>query len=186
MSMNPGETTSPLASMVCRPLRGLAETARILPAVIPTFRTASSPDSGSITWPFAITRSNFCAWHARAAASPNSIADRIIGRTVSSRFKSMRTLVTGAQGCIGSWVVKRLIEGGHEVVTFDVNESLERLGMIASPEIIRKVDRRTGRIEDGAAFKKLVRDEQIDHIVHLAAVLMPFCQRNPVEGALIN
>lgn len=98
----------------------------------------------------------------------------------------MRTLVTGAQGCIGSWVVKRLIEGGHEVVTFDVNESLERLGMIASPEIIRKVDRRTGRIEDGAAVKKLVRDEQIDHIVHLAAVLMPFCQRNPIEGALIN
>ena len=98
----------------------------------------------------------------------------------------MRTLVTGAQGCIGSWVVKRLIEGGHEVMTFDVNESLERLGMIASPETIRKVDRRTGRIEDGAAFKKLVRDEQIDHIVHLAAVLMPFCQRNPVEGALIN
>ena len=98
----------------------------------------------------------------------------------------MRTLVTGAQGCIGSWVVKRLIESGHEVVTFDVNESLERLGMIAAPEIIRKVDRRTGRIEDGAALKKLVRDEQIDHIVHLAAVLMPFCQKNPVEGALIN
>ena len=98
----------------------------------------------------------------------------------------MRTLVTGAQGCIGSWVVKRLIEAGHEVVTFDVNESLARLGMIASPEIIRKVDRRTGRIEDGAALKKLVRDEQIDHIVHLAAVLMPFCQKNPVEGALIN
>jgi nucleoside-diphosphate-sugar epimerase len=98
----------------------------------------------------------------------------------------MRTLVTGAQGCIGSWVVKRLIEGGHEVVTFDVNESLERLGMIASPDIVKNVDRRTGRIEDGAAIKKLVRDEQIDHIVHLAAVLMPFCQRNPVEGALIN
>ncbi len=98
----------------------------------------------------------------------------------------MRTLVTGAQGCIGSWVVKRLIEGGHEVITFDVNESLARLGMIASPEIIRKIDRRTGRIEDGAAVKKLVRDEQIDHIVHLAAVLMPFCQKNPVEGALIN
>jgi nucleoside-diphosphate-sugar epimerase len=98
----------------------------------------------------------------------------------------MRTLVTGAQGCIGSWVVKRLIEGGHEVVTFDVNDSLARLAMIAAPELIRKVDRRTGRIEDAAALKKLVRDEQIGHIVHLAAVLMPFCQKNPVEGALIN
>lgn len=98
----------------------------------------------------------------------------------------MRILVTGAQGCIGSWVVKRLIEGGHEVITFDVNDSLARLEMISGPDVVRKVARRTGRIEDGAALKKLVRDESIDHIVHLAAVLMPFCQKNPVEGALIN
>jgi nucleoside-diphosphate-sugar epimerase len=98
----------------------------------------------------------------------------------------MRTLVTGAQGCIGSWVVKRLIEQGHEVVTFDVNDSLARLTMIAGPEIAGKVDRRTGRIEDTAGVKKLVREAEISHIVHLAAVLMPFCQKNPVEGGLIN
>jgi nucleoside-diphosphate-sugar epimerase len=98
----------------------------------------------------------------------------------------MRTLVTGAQGCIGSWVVRRLIEQGHEVVTFDISDSLERLGMIAGPEITRRVDRRIGRIEDTAAVKKLVRDLEISHIVHLAAVLMPFCQKNPVEGGLIN
>jgi nucleoside-diphosphate-sugar epimerase len=98
----------------------------------------------------------------------------------------MRTLVTGAQGCIGSWVVRRLIEQGHDVVTFDVNDSLARLAMIAGPEITHKVDRRTGRIEDTAAVKKLVRELGISHIVHLAAVLMPFCQKNPVEGGLIN
>jgi nucleoside-diphosphate-sugar epimerase len=98
----------------------------------------------------------------------------------------MRTLVTGAQGCIGSWVVKRLIEQGHEVVTFDVNDSMARLAMIAGPEITSKVDRRIGRIEDSAAVKKLVKELEISHIVHLAAVLMPFCQKNPVEGGLIN
>jgi nucleoside-diphosphate-sugar epimerase len=98
----------------------------------------------------------------------------------------MRTLVTGAQGCIGSWVVRRLVEQGHEVVTFDVNDSLARLAMIAGPEIASKVDRRTGRIEDTAEVKKLVREGEISHIVHLAAVLMPFCQKNPVEGGLIN
>jgi nucleoside-diphosphate-sugar epimerase len=98
----------------------------------------------------------------------------------------MRTLVTGAQGCIGSWVVKRLIEAGHEVVTFDVNDSLARLEMIAGPELAAKVDRRVGRIEDTETVKKLVHDEQIGHIVHLAAVLMPFCKNNPVQGGLIN
>jgi nucleoside-diphosphate-sugar epimerase len=98
----------------------------------------------------------------------------------------MRTLVTGAQGCIGSWVVRRLIEQGHEVVTFDVNDSLARLEMISSPEIAAKVDRRVGRIEETETVKKLIRDEEITHIVHLAAVLMPFCQKNPVQGGLIN
>jgi nucleoside-diphosphate-sugar epimerase len=98
----------------------------------------------------------------------------------------MRTLVTGAQGCIGSWVVKRLIEQGHEAVTLDVNDSVARLEMIAGPEIAAKVDRRTGDIEDTAAVKKLVREEEISHIIHLAAVLMPWCQKNPVHGGLIN
>ncbi len=98
----------------------------------------------------------------------------------------MRTLVTGAQGCIGSWVVKRLIEAGHEVVTFDINDSLARLEMISDAGVVAKVNRRVGKIEDTAAVKKLVKDEGITHICHLAAVLMPFCAKNPVEGALIN
>jgi len=98
----------------------------------------------------------------------------------------MRTLVTGAQGCIGSWVVSRLIEQGHEVVAFDTNDSLARLEMISTPEIVRKVDRRVGRIEDTAAVKKLIAEGGFSHIVHLAAVLMPFCQKNPVEGGMIN
>jgi nucleoside-diphosphate-sugar epimerase len=34
--------------------------------------------------------------------------------------------------------------------------------------------------------KALVKDEEITHIVHLAAVLMPFCQAQPVTGELIN
>jgi nucleoside-diphosphate-sugar epimerase len=98
----------------------------------------------------------------------------------------MKTLVTGAQGCIGSWVVRRLIENGHDVITFDVNDSLARLEMISSPGIVAKVDRRVGRIEDTDTVKKLIRDEEISHIVHLAAVLMPFCQKNPVQGGFIN
>jgi nucleoside-diphosphate-sugar epimerase len=98
----------------------------------------------------------------------------------------MKILVTGSQGCIGSWVVKRLIEAGHSVMTFDVNDSVARLEMIAGKELAVKADRRVGRIEDTAALKSLIRDEGITHVVHLAAVLMPFCQKNPVEGGLIN
>lgn len=98
----------------------------------------------------------------------------------------MKTLVTGSQGCIGSWVVKRLVEGGHQVITFDVNDSVARLETIGGRDIAGQVDRRVGRIEDTGAVKRLIQSEQITRVVHLAAVLMPFCQKNPVEGALIN
>jgi nucleoside-diphosphate-sugar epimerase len=99
---------------------------------------------------------------------------------------SMKILVTGSQGCIGSWVVKRLVEAGHSVITFDVNDSVARLEMIGGKDVVSKTDRRVGRIEDTAGVKRLIKDEGITHICHLAAVLMPFCQKNPVEGGLVN
>ncbi len=98
----------------------------------------------------------------------------------------MRVLVTGAQGCIGAWVVRRLVEQDHEVVTFDSNDSTARLEMISSPDLVAKVDRRIGRIEDTEAVKRLIAEGAFTHIVHLAAVLMPFCQKNPVAGGMIN
>ncbi len=34
----------------------------------------------------------------------------------------MATLVTGAFGCIGAWVCKRLLEAGEKPVAFDARE----------------------------------------------------------------
>jgi nucleoside-diphosphate-sugar epimerase len=96
----------------------------------------------------------------------------------------MRVLVTGGSGCIGSWVIKGLLERGIEVLTFDLEADTRRLQLIA-PALVPKLAVETGRIEDTARVKALVADG-ITHVVHLAAVLMPFCQANPVAGAMIN
>ncbi|HZT33116.1 MAG TPA: NAD-dependent epimerase/dehydratase family protein [Bryobacteraceae bacterium] len=98
----------------------------------------------------------------------------------------MRILVTGAQGCIGAWVVKALAERGMEVASYDTDPDPARLRMIAPPELVRRVAREAGSIEDTARLKALVREGGITHIVHLAAVLMPFCQAQPVAGAVVN
>lgn len=98
----------------------------------------------------------------------------------------MRVLVTGAQGCIGAWSVRKLLDRGVEVVTYDVNAERPRLSLIASEEELRRVEARVGSIEDTARVKALVRDGGITHIIHLAAVLMPFCQQHPVQGAMVN
>lgn len=97
-----------------------------------------------------------------------------------------RVLVTGAQGCIGSWVVKQLLERGDEVVIYDLDTKPVRIAKIASPRLMEGMKIVAGRIEDTAGVKSVVKDEGITHIVHLAAVLMPFCHAQPVMGGLID
>src|SRR5436853_2285023 len=95
----------------------------------------------------------------------------------------MRVLVTGANGCIGSWVVKQLLNQQLDVLIYDLDTSLNLIKQIAPDARVRTVG---GRIEDTDRVKALVKNEDITHIVHPAAVLMPFCQQNPVTGGLVN
>ncbi len=98
----------------------------------------------------------------------------------------MRILVTGANGCIGSWVVKSLLERNLDVLIYDLDAVPARLRLIAPVEQVRRVAIETGAIEDTARVKALVKDQGITHIVHLAAALMPVCQAQPVLGGLVN
>jgi nucleoside-diphosphate-sugar epimerase len=98
----------------------------------------------------------------------------------------MSILVTGAQGCIGAWVVNNLLDRGHEVVAFDLGTDLARLDLIGDGAARAGLEKVAGRIEDTALLEKLLRERDITRVIHLAAVLMPFCQSRPVEGALIN
>jgi nucleoside-diphosphate-sugar epimerase len=98
----------------------------------------------------------------------------------------VRILVTGAQGCIGAWVVKMLLQRGLDVVIYDADPNPARLSLLLPPEQLAGISKEVGKIEDAARLKSLVADGGITHIVHLAAVLMPFCQADPVEGGMIN
>jgi nucleoside-diphosphate-sugar epimerase len=98
----------------------------------------------------------------------------------------MRVLVTGANGCIGAWIVKQLLEQQADVLVYDLDTEPARLRKIAPEGQLKRVRFEQGRIEDTARVKSMVKDEGITHIVHLAAVLMPFCQQNPVAGGMVN
>jgi nucleoside-diphosphate-sugar epimerase len=98
----------------------------------------------------------------------------------------VRVLVTGAQGCIGAWVVKVLLQRGLDVLLYDADPNPARLSLLLKPERLASVPIEVGKIEDTARLKSLVKDGGVTHIMHLAAVLMPFCQTDPVEGGMIN
>jgi nucleoside-diphosphate-sugar epimerase len=97
-----------------------------------------------------------------------------------------RFLVTGAMGCIGAWTVRILLDEGVPVVGFDLATNPQRLRLIAGKEAIGRVRWISDDITDPAAVRRVVADEGITHIVHLAALQVPFCQADPVLGARVN
>jgi nucleoside-diphosphate-sugar epimerase len=98
----------------------------------------------------------------------------------------MRTLVTGAFGCIGSWVVRGLVAAGERPVVFDLGDDPWRMKMIVAPDVSDRVDMVRGDIGDREAVTRAVRDHDIGRIVHLAAWQIPLCRQDPSRGALIN
>ncbi len=97
-----------------------------------------------------------------------------------------RFLVTGALGCIGAWVVKRLVDEGTSVWTYDLGTSSHRLLLIMDDEALAKVHFVQGDITDFDAFDRVVADNGITHIIHLAALQVPFVRAQPVLGAKVN
>ena len=97
-----------------------------------------------------------------------------------------RFLVTGALGCIGAWAVKRLLEQGVSVWTYDLGTSMHRLRLIMDDETLEKVHFVQGDITDFDAFDRVIADNGISHIIHLAAFQVPFVRAEPVLGAKVN
>src|SRR5687767_2120739 len=94
--------------------------------------------------------------------------------------------ITGAQGCIGSWIVKALVERGDDVVVFDRSDDSRRLRAIMDAEQIASVRFVTGDITEGAAVRRALDESDATRVIHLAGLQVPLCKADPVGGALVN
>lgn len=99
---------------------------------------------------------------------------------------SERFLVTGALGCIGAWTVKRLVDEGVPVWTYDLPGEPRRLRLIMDDAALKKVNFVEGDITDPAKFERTVADNKITHVVHLAAFQVPFVKADPLQGLRVN
>jgi len=95
-------------------------------------------------------------------------------------------LVTGAGGCIGSWVLALLARSGVPAVAFDLSEDKRRPRFASRGERSRKIAWRTGDISDSKAVMQVVESVRPCAIIHLAALQVPFCKADPVAGAKVN
>jgi len=94
--------------------------------------------------------------------------------------------ITGAQGCIGSWIVKALTERGDQAVVFDRSDDSRRLSAIMNDDDLSRVRFITGDITDGAAVLSALSASGAARVIHLAGLQVPTCKADPVTGALVN
>src|SRR5262245_52692399 len=97
-----------------------------------------------------------------------------------------RFLVTGALGCIGAWVVRTLVREGQQPVVFDLGGNLQRLRLIMDDDDLAQVTFVAGDIADLGAVEQAFDDHAITHVIHLAALQVPFCRADPPLGARVN
>lgn len=98
----------------------------------------------------------------------------------------MTTLVTGAFGCIGSWVVKRLLAAGERPVVYDLGDDPWRMRMLLGEAPLLDVTMVRGDIADKDALVRVMGEEKVTRVIHLAAWQVPLCRQDPARGALVN
>lgn len=95
-------------------------------------------------------------------------------------------LVTGAGGCIGSWVLAILARSGVPCVGFDLTDIRRRPALVMGEDAAQALTWETGDIADRASLQDLVARHGIRSIIHLAGLQVPFCKADPAAGARVN
>ena len=94
--------------------------------------------------------------------------------------------ITGAQGCIGSWIVKALVGRGDTPVVFDVSSDAHRLRQIMSDDELASVRFIVGDITDAPTLTRSLSASNARRVIHLAGLQVPTCKADPVRGAAVN
>ncbi len=97
-----------------------------------------------------------------------------------------RFLVTGAGGCIGSWVIALLAREGATVVGLDLASDARRLREIAGDAVADAVTIEQADITAKDEIERVVDIHEITNVIHLAALQVPFCREDPALGAQVN
>jgi UDP-glucuronate 4-epimerase len=97
-----------------------------------------------------------------------------------------RYLVTGAFGCIGAWTVARLVAERTSVVAFDAAGDPRRLRLLLDEDDLGRVTIVRGDITDLDGLQRVLDEHDVTHVIHLAALQVPFCRADPSLGARVN
>lgn len=93
----------------------------------------------------------------------------------------MATLITGGTGMVGSYIARILIDRGETPLLFDLSLDEEQIKDIKSKVKIIK-----GNVLDLIGMVRLIKNEQIDNIIHTAGLLAVAIGEDPLSGIKVN
>lgn len=101
-------------------------------------------------------------------------------KTSHSFWLDRPTLVTGATGLVGGWLVRRLVEAGADVVCL-VRDWVPQSNVLQAPWVDRvRIVR--GDICDQGTVERVLGEYEVDTVMHLAAqAIVGVANRNPVS-----
>lgn len=97
-----------------------------------------------------------------------------------------RFLVTGVLGCLGAWVARLLLAEGASVVGLDLGTEPRRLRELMPDEDVARIEMVQGDVTAKSAIESVLDGHGITHVIHLAALQIPFCREDPAVGAAVN
>lgn len=90
------------------------------------------------------------------------------------------TLVTGATGLVGGWLVRRLLEAGADIVCL-VRDWVPQCELVRS-SLMDRVKVVRGDVRDQANLERILGEHEIHTVFHLAAqTIVTIANRNPVS-----
>jgi len=115
-------------------------------------------------------------------------ANNVIRSSVRTYIKPTepKYLVTGAQGFLGSWILKQLIQEGKPCVGIDLSTNKSILEQILTPAELLEVKLAHFSITDYDRLYDYIQHYEPSHIIHLAGAQIPTCKKNPSLGAQVN
>jgi CDP-glucose 4,6-dehydratase len=115
------------------------------------------------------------------AERPGALENVGVSRAEQSEFWLDRpTLITGATGLVGGWLVKRLVAMRADVVCL-VRDWVPQSELLGS-QTIDSVKTVRGDLPDQRLIERILGEYEIDTVLHLAAqTIVPVANRNPVS-----
>ena len=99
---------------------------------------------------------------------------------MSSFWRDRPTLVTGATGLVGSWLVRSLVAQGASVVCL-VRDWVPQSELVGT-RLIDKVNVVRGDVRDSALIERTLGEYEVDTVFHLAAqTIVGIANRNPIS-----